>query len=153
MSNRESGYPKAAPPSISTLRMIVTAIVLGSCVVGGAVLFSASRIGGRILPDPIIGYVVAIVAVQALVLQAIAPRFFSRPLASDSESTLLAKFGTLTLIRVSILEAAAVLCFVIYLLTLNELVLVAGVVLVLAIVLLRPSDTSYTRWRSAAAND
>ena len=138
---------KQPPPSLATLRLIVTALVVVSCVAGGAVLFSAHRIGGRVFADPVLGYIIAGCAAMVLVLQFLTARLVKKPPADADETTHLKAFGTMILARVFLLETALAVCYIFYLLSLNEAILAAGIVLVLAMILLRPSAASYQKWR------
>ena len=137
-----------SPPALATLRMIVTAIIVGNCVLGGAVLFSTSRIGGRMFTDPAIEYILGGVAFLAIIGQAVVtPIFLMKPPRQADEKTLLKVFGTEVLLRIALLECAVALEYLFYLLTVDLVILIAGIVLVLLILFLRPTNSRYQRWR------
>ncbi|CAN5568007.1 hypothetical protein BH11PLA2_BH11PLA2_35600 [soil metagenome] len=141
--------PPSNPPSISMLRLIVTALIIGVCIFGGTVIFSASRIGAKVFPDPLPGHILIGLSVLAIVSQAVVRRFYP-PQPALGEVPNLKLYGTMTLIRIGMLEGVTILNYIFYLLSQNELTLAAGIVLVLTMLVLRPSDATYATWRNAS---
>jgi hypothetical protein len=157
MSNRippnyrpdDSSSPAEPPPvpSIAALRLIVTALIIGACVVGGTVLFSANRIGAKVFHDPMIAHV--LVAVSALMLTvSILLGYVMKPSPDGDAAAHLSQFGAMTLARIGILEGAAVLNYVFYLLSQNDITLATGIVLVITMLILRPTQAQFDRWRN-----
>jgi hypothetical protein len=135
------------PPSLATLRFVVTAVIVGSCVVGGTVIFSASRIGGKMFVDSI-SYIVGGVACLVLFAQAVAaPIFLTKPPRNVEESTLVRFFGTEVLLRVAVLECGIAITYLFYLLSPDVVILIAGTGLLIALICLRPSASRYFKWR------
>jgi hypothetical protein len=136
------------PPSVANLRLVVTGLIIGLCIFGGAILFSASRIGGKIFVDPLIGYVLAAIAIIALFVQwrVIPPMIRKKKASATTASQLLTIYGQEIIFRAGLLEAAAVLQYVGYLLSMNNVTLATGIALVVAILFLRPTDESFHKW-------
>jgi hypothetical protein len=137
-----------APASLTTLKLIVTGLVVGACAFGGAIAFGAQKIGGRIVAAPAVNYCAYLLAAAALGLSLfVLPRVLTQPPASLGEAAILNRFGSMLLLRVGLLEGAYIFCIVIYLLTQDDYLLGAGVVLILGMLILRPTDDGYRRWR------
>src|SRR4051812_5533849 len=107
------------PPSLRALRTVLGLMIAGTCVAGGAVLFSAEKIGARTFANPLVGEIVAGIAVCALIAQSLVPSFLGRPVAVD-ESSQLRTFGRETLLRVAVLEAGLAISYFFYLLTVSD---------------------------------
>lgn len=143
--------PSTEPAGLAVLRLIVTALAIGSCVFGGTVIFSASRIGGKLIAEPIVPYIIAGIGLMTLVIQwLVVPGIIHKNLPPNaSNSTLLKTFGMEVIARAGLLEGAAILHFIFYLLTRGEVLLVTGAMLVLGLLLLRPSEQSFREWCEA----
>ncbi len=142
----------SSAPSLQTLRIIVIGMIVGSCVIGGTVLFSASRIGAKAFIHPAIGYTIGGLAVASMFAQTfLVPKLF-RAKRSETEDrvVLLNLFATETLIRASLLEAVALLAYLSYLFTLDDKILVVGLLLVGMIAMLIPTQASFDRWCARA---
>jgi hypothetical protein len=134
------------PASIATLRLIVTALVIGACVLGGTVAFSASRIGAKVINEPVIVYAVAGVSVFAA-MAAMAVPMVLKPQPGLGESKQIQRYGAMTLLRIGLLEGSAVMNYIVYLLSQNEITLGVGIAIVALMLLLRPNEAKYTAWK------
>lgn len=142
------------PVPLGALRVIVTAMIVGSCVVGGTVIFSASRMGGRIIAEPFIGYCIGACALLVLLIAFVTvPKWMPKPSVDAKEQTLLRAFGSKIITQAALVEAMLVVCFVFFLLTHDTVILGMGVALTVALFFLLPNDGTFRAWRSQLRTD
>ena len=141
-------------PTLSTLTIVHYALTLGPLVCLGVFYFLRSS-GSSAHTDPevtqLLTYMAIGMTVMALAVSSVLPAAILKPAREETRSlgpeerfaTLFPKYYSAKIIQWAVLEGAAIFCGVVYLMGGPELLLGAGVLLVLYLAMQRPGQSDY----------
>lgn len=132
---------------LASLRIVVTALAVGTVVIAGGLVFTATRMNNAMLPDPIIAYAMLGFGVLAVLLNlTIVPSLVAsvhRPMPGVEP---VQAFAGRTLVLAGLIEGPAVLLSIMFLITSNWLVLTPVPPLLLLLLMQRPTRDIYDQW-------
>jgi hypothetical protein len=142
----ESPSPPNLDAQLFGLRAVVTGLLIGLVVCTAVIVFSALKLTGPIVPDPVFAYMflgLAVVFVAAYFF--LVPLAFMRPGGSPAEASF-GRYATETFVRAGVLDGFGIFLAIGFMMTGNWLLLVPEVVFVVLLAALIPSRAKFEAW-------